>query len=88
MSKITKHTENVTKNQSLASEIIADQATKTNVWKVAVVALSIALLATATTKRRSEGYEKKNVFYRSDGTDWNIFHDCIIALVDDENGCT
>ena len=39
-------------------------------------------------KERSEGYEKKNVFYRSDGTGWNIFHDCIIALVDDENGCT
>lgn len=29
-----------------------------------------------------------NVFYRSDGTGGNIFHDCIIALVDDENGCT
>lgn len=35
-----------------------------------------------------QGYEKKNVFYRSDGTGWNIFHDCIIALGDDENGCT
>ena len=31
MSKITKHTENVTKKQSLASEIIADQAAKTNI---------------------------------------------------------
>lgn len=52
MPKITKHTENVTKNQSLASEIIADQATKTKRLEVAVVALSIALLATATTKRK------------------------------------
>ena len=52
MSKITKNTENATKNQSLASEIIADQATKTKRLEVAVVALSIALLATATTKRK------------------------------------
>ena len=52
MSKITKHTENVTKNQSLASEIIADQAAKTKRLKVAVVALSVALLATAATQRK------------------------------------
>ena len=50
MSKITKHTENVTKNHSLASEIIADQAAKAKRLEVAVVALSIALLA--TTKRK------------------------------------
>ena len=52
MSKITKHTENVTKNQSLASEIITDQATKTKRLEVAVVALSVVLLATAATKRK------------------------------------
>nr|DAV33284.1 MAG TPA: hypothetical protein [Caudoviricetes sp.] len=52
MSKITKHTENATKNQSLASEIIADQATKTKRLEVAVVALSVALLAAAATKRK------------------------------------
>lgn len=52
MSKITKHTENVTKNQSLASEIIADQVTKTKRLEVAVVALSVVLLATAATKRK------------------------------------
>ena len=51
MSKITKHTENVTKNHSLASEIIADQAAKTKRLEVAV-ALSVALLATAVTKRK------------------------------------
>lgn len=52
MSKITKHTENVTKNQSLASEIIADQVAKTKRLKIAVVALSVVLLATAATKRK------------------------------------
>lgn len=52
MSKITKNTENVTKNQSLASEIIADQVAKTKRLKVAVVALSVALLAAAATKRK------------------------------------
>ena len=52
MSKITKHTENVTKNQSLASEIIADQAAKTTRLEIAVVALSVVLLAIAATKRK------------------------------------
>ena len=52
MSKITKHTENATKNQSLASEIIADQATKTKRLEIAVVALSVVLLAIAATKRK------------------------------------
>lgn len=52
MSKITKHTENVTKNQSLASEIIADQTAKIKRLEVAVVALSVVLLATAATKRK------------------------------------
>ena len=52
MSKITKNTENVTKNQSLASEIIADQATKTTRLEVAVVALSVALLAAATKRKK------------------------------------
>lgn len=52
MSKIAKHTENVTKNQSLASEIIADQVAKTKRLEFAVVALSVALLATAATKRK------------------------------------
>lgn len=52
MSKITKHTENATKNQSLASEIIADQTIKTKRLEVAVVALSVALLATAAIKRK------------------------------------
>ena len=52
MSKITKHTENVTKNQSLASEIIADQAAKTKRLEVAVVALAVTLLATTATKRK------------------------------------
>lgn len=52
MSKITKHTENVTKKQSLASEIIADQVAKTKRLEIAVVALSVALLATAATKRK------------------------------------
>lgn len=52
MSKITKNTENITKNQSLASEIIADQVAKTKRLEVAVVALSVALLAAAATKRK------------------------------------
>lgn len=52
MSKITKNTENITKNQSLASEIIADQATKTKRLEVAVVALSVALLAAATKRKK------------------------------------
>lgn len=52
MSKIAKHTENATKNQSLASEIIADQTAKTKRLEVAVVVLSVVLLATATTKRK------------------------------------
>lgn len=52
MSKITKHTENVTKSQSLASEIIADQATKTKRLEIAVVALSVALLAAATKRKK------------------------------------
>lgn len=52
MSKITKHTENATKNQSLASEIIADQAAKTKRLEIAVVALSIALLAAATKRKK------------------------------------
>lgn len=52
MSKITKHTENVTKNQSLASEIIADQVAKTKRLKVAVVVLSVALLAAATKRKK------------------------------------
>ena len=52
MSKITKHTENVTKNQSLASEIIAEQEIKTRKLEIAVVALTVILLATAATKRK------------------------------------
>lgn len=52
MSKITKNTENVTKNQSLASEIIAEQVAKTKRLEVTVVALSVALLAAAATKRK------------------------------------
>lgn len=52
MSKITKHTENVTKNQSLASEIIADQVAKTKRLEIAVVVLSVVLLTTAATKRK------------------------------------
>lgn len=51
MSK-TKHTENVTKNQSLASEIIAEQATKNKKLEVAVVSLSVALLATTVTRKK------------------------------------
>lgn len=52
MSKITKHTENATKNQSLASEIIAEQETKVRKLEIAVVALAVTLLATAATKRK------------------------------------
>ena len=52
MSKNTKHTENVTKNQSFASEIIADQAAKNKKLEVAVVALSVVLLATAVTRKK------------------------------------
>ena len=52
MSKITKHTENATKNQSLANEIIAHQKTKSKRLEVAGVALSVALLATVATKRK------------------------------------
>lgn len=52
MPKNTKHTENATRKPSLASEIIADQTTKTKRLEVAVVALSVALLATAATKRK------------------------------------
>ena len=88
MSKITKHTENVTKNQSLASEIIADQVAKQNVWKSQLQHYQQFYLQQQQQKERSEGYEKKNVFYRSDGTGWNMFHDCIITLVADKNGCT
>ena len=51
MSKITKYTES-NKNQSLASEIIADQETKTRKLEIAVVALAVSLLATAATKRK------------------------------------
>ena len=52
MSKNTKNTENATRKPSLASEIIADQTVKTKRLEVAVVALSVALLATAATKRK------------------------------------
>lgn len=52
MSKITKNTENATKNQSLASEIIADQSFKNKKLEMAVIALSVVLLATAATKRK------------------------------------
>lgn len=52
MSKITKHTENATKNQNLASEIIAEQEIKTRKLKIAVVALTVTLLATTATKRK------------------------------------
>lgn len=52
MSKITKHTENATKNQSLASEIIAEQEIKTRKLEIAVVALAVTLLATTATKRK------------------------------------
>ena len=52
MSKITKHTENVTKNQSLASEIIAEQSSKNKKLELAVIGLSVTLLATLATKRK------------------------------------
>lgn len=52
MSKITKYTENVTKNQSFASEIIADQTAKNRKLEVAVVALSVALLASVATRKK------------------------------------
>ncbi len=52
MSKITKNTENVTKNQSLASEIIADQEAKNKKLELAVIVLSVTLLATLATKRK------------------------------------
>ena len=52
MSKITKHTENATKNQSIASEIISEQVAKNKKLEVAVVALSVTLLATAAVKRK------------------------------------
>ena len=52
MSKITKHTENATKNQSLASEIIAEQEIKTRKLEIAVVALAVTLLVTTATKRK------------------------------------
>lgn len=54
MSKITKHTENATKNQSLASEIIADQESKNKKMELVVVALSVALLATVVTKGKGK----------------------------------
>ena len=52
MSKITKHTENVTKNQSFASEIIAEQVEKNKRLEAAVVVLSVALLATVAVGKK------------------------------------
>lgn len=51
MSKNTKHTEKATENKTFASEIIADQASKSKKLEVAVVALSVALLA-STIRRK------------------------------------
>lgn len=42
----------IKENKTLASEIIADQESKTKRLEVAVVALSVVLLATAATKRK------------------------------------
>lgn len=42
----------IKENKTLASEIIADQVAKTKRLEVAVVALSVALLAAAATKRK------------------------------------
>lgn len=52
MPKNTKNTENVTKNQSLASEIIAEQEAKNKKLELAVIGLSVTLLATLATKRK------------------------------------
>lgn len=51
MSKNTKHTEKVTENKHFASEIIAEQVSKNKKLEVAVVALSVALLA-STIRRK------------------------------------
>lgn len=48
-----KNTKN-TKNMSLASEIIADQEAKNKKMELAVVALSVALLATVVTKGKGK----------------------------------
>ena len=52
MSKITKNTDKVTKNNSLASEIIAGQSSKNKKLEIAVIALSVALLATTVTRKK------------------------------------
>lgn len=52
MSKITKNTENVTKNNSLASEIIAEQSSKNKKLEMAVIALSVVLLAATVTRKK------------------------------------
>lgn len=52
MSKITKNTENVTKNSSLASEIIAEQSSKNKKLEMVVIALSVALLAVTVTRKK------------------------------------
>lgn len=52
MSKITKNTENATKNQNLASEIIAEQSFKNKKLEMAVIALSVVLLATTVTRKK------------------------------------
>ena len=52
MSKITKNTENVTKNNNLASEIIAEQSFKNKKLEMAVIALSVVLLATTVTRKK------------------------------------
>nr|DAP77498.1 MAG TPA: hypothetical protein [Caudoviricetes sp.] len=52
MSKITKNNDKVTKNQSLASEIIAEQSFKNKKLEMAVIALSVVLLATTVTRKK------------------------------------
>lgn len=52
MSKITKNTDKVTKSQSLASEIIAEQSFKNKKLEMAVIALSVVLLATTVTRKK------------------------------------
>lgn len=52
MSKNTKHTENATKNQGLASEIIAEQTAKAKRLEIAVIALSAVLLVSVATRKK------------------------------------
>ena len=75
----------IKENKTLASEIIADQESKNKKMELAVVALSVALLATVVTKGKEN--EQSFVLYGNYGRNRSVFHSGNRAVVDKWNGC-